>query len=102
MHGYPAAVALTHDSTTDDPALQALINTRVGYKDAISSRQSHSARIEWLLEDGASEESNCRIESPCGIHFGSSNALDITTGILAGLTCWHVTNSVIDRTGSVV
>jgi xanthine dehydrogenase accessory factor len=84
-----AGLVLTHDAKIDDPALSALLTSRVGYIGAMGSRQSHQARIKRLQQDTLDAESIGRIQSPCGIHLGSASALGIATGIFAGLTQWQ-------------
>ena len=80
-----AAVVLTHDPKIDDAALLALLETPVGYLGALGSRRSHAARLERLRAMGASAAALQQIHGPAGIHLGTTNAVGIALGILAGV-----------------
>ncbi|BET65335.1 XdhC family protein [Opitutales bacterium ASA1] len=84
-----AAVVLTHDPKIDDPALLALLRTRVGYVGALGSRKSHAERLERLEATGETTTSLARISGPAGLHLGTPDAAGIAVGILAGILQWQ-------------
>lgn len=80
-----AALVLTHDPKIDDPALLALLRTRVGYIGALGSQRSHASRRERLKKLGAAESAIDRIEGPAGLRLGAADAVGIALGMLAGI-----------------
>lgn len=84
-----SAVVLTHDPKIDDPALQALLETPVGYIGAMGGKRSHALRLERLRSQGVSEPALSRIQGPAGMHLGALNARGIALGILAGIVQWQ-------------
>jgi xanthine dehydrogenase accessory factor len=84
-----AAVVLTHDPKIDDPALLALLRTRVGYVGALGSRKSHAERLERLEAIGETATSLARISGPAGLHLGTPDAAGIAVGVLAGILQWQ-------------
>ena len=83
-----AGLALTHDPKIDDPALVALLDSKVGYVGAMGSRRSHASRLARLREHGVREEDLARIDGPAGYALGAPDAAGIAVGMLAGLVAW--------------
>jgi xanthine dehydrogenase accessory factor len=84
-----AAVVLSHDAKIDDPALCALLETRVGYIGAMGGRRSHDLRRERLRALAIDESALSRINGPAGLHLGTPDARGIALGILAGIVQWQ-------------
>ncbi len=80
-----AALVLTHDPKIDDPALLALLQTKIGYIGALGSPRSHAGRRERLKKLGAAESAIDRIEGPAGLRLGAADAVGIALGMLAGI-----------------
>ncbi len=84
-----AAVVLTHDTKIDDPALVALLQTRVGYIGALGSTRSHAKRLERLMPLVERQDNLHRIHGPAGMHLGTSETAGIALGILVGIAKWR-------------
>jgi xanthine dehydrogenase accessory factor len=78
-----SAVCLAHDPKFEDPALMALLPTRVGYIGAIGSRSTHAKRVARLHEAGFDDDAIGRIHSPVGLDLGASTPAEIAIAILA-------------------
>src|SRR5262249_57633137 len=63
---------LTHDPKLDDPALLHFMRTPVRYLGAVGSRKTNAARMERLLQKGASPEDLARIHAPIGLDLGAT------------------------------
>jgi xanthine dehydrogenase accessory factor len=84
-----AALVLTHDPKIDDPALIALLKTRISYIGALGSQRSHAVRLERLKSLGVSDADLKRIEGPAGLRLGASDAVSIALGMMAGIVRAH-------------
>jgi xanthine dehydrogenase accessory factor len=78
-----AAVCLAHDPKFEDPALAALLGSRVGYVGAIGSRTTHAKRVARLRQSGFGDADIARIHSPVGLDVGAVTAEEIAVSILA-------------------
>ena len=78
-----AAVCLAHDPKFEDPALQMLLPSEVGYVGAIGSRKTHAARVARLREAGFADADIARVHSPVGLDLGAITPAEIALAILA-------------------
>lgn len=77
------AVLLTHDPKIDDPALEVLLRSEVGYIGILGGRSTHAARRERLAEAGLTEAELDRIHGPVGLAIGARTPDEIALSILA-------------------
>ena len=77
-----ALVALSHDPTLDDPALELALPSQVFYIGALGSRRTHDRRLERLRAVGL-EAWLGRIHSPIGLDLGGRSPAEIAVAILA-------------------
>jgi xanthine dehydrogenase accessory factor len=82
--GFNTYVAvLTHDPKLDDPALLHFMKTDLRYLGAVGSRKTNAARMERLLEKGATPEQLTRIHAPIGLDLGADTPEEIALAIIA-------------------
>ncbi|WP_442577606.1 XdhC family protein [Mesorhizobium sp. ASY16-5R] len=83
LDAYTALCAITHDPKIDDFALKAALDAGCFYVGALGSRKTHAARVQRLLEAGASGEQIARIHAPIGLDIGAVSPQEIAVAILA-------------------
>lgn len=83
LDAYCAVAAVTHDPKIDDFALKVALDAGCFYVGALGSRKTHSARVQRLLEAGASDEQIARIHAPIGLDIGAISPQEIAVAILA-------------------
>jgi xanthine dehydrogenase accessory factor len=74
---------LTHDPKLDDPALLHFLRTDVRYLGAVGSRKTNAARMERLLQKGATPEELARIHAPIGLDLGGQTPEEMALAIIA-------------------
>ncbi|MBV6490606.1 MAG: putative xanthine dehydrogenase subunit A [Fimbriimonadaceae bacterium] len=77
------AVVLAHDPKIDDPALEALLPSKVRYVGALGSRKTQDERRERLRSLGLTESEIGRIYGPVGLDIGAKSPAEIALSILA-------------------
>jgi len=80
-----ALLALSHDPTLDDLALEEAIGATCFHIAALGSRKSHAARCKRLRFLGLDDTGIARISAPAGIDIGSRTAAEIAISIVAEL-----------------
>ena len=85
LHPGVAAVCLAHDPKFEDPAMDALLRSDVGYIGAIGSRATSAERRGRLRAAGFSDEQLDRIHGPVGINIGAKTPEEIALSIIAEL-----------------
>lgn len=80
-----AVLALSHDPTLDDLALQEALAARSFHIAALGSLKSHAARRRRLTFLGVDDTSLERISAPAGLDIGSRTAAEIALSIVAEL-----------------
>ena len=80
---FTALVALTHDPTIDEPALEAGLRAGCFYVGALGSRRTHARRLERLHAKGLSTDDTGRIHAPIGLDIGAVSPGEIAVAILA-------------------
>ena len=83
LHPGVAAVCLAHDPKFEDPAMQTLLRSEVGYIGAIGSRATSAERLERLAAAGFSPEQLRRIHGPVGLSIGAKTPEEIALSIMA-------------------
>lgn len=83
LHSGVAAVILAHDEKFEDPALEVLLNSDVGYIGAIGSRKTSEARRMRLKSRGFTDEQLDRIHGPVGLDLGGRSPAEIALSIMA-------------------
>ncbi|MGH9039727.1 MAG: XdhC family protein [Acidimicrobiia bacterium] len=78
-----AVCVLTHDPKFDLPAIQAALETRVGYLGAMGSRRTHTQRADRLREAGVDEAGIARVMAPVGLDIGSRTPEETAVAICA-------------------
>ncbi|HEY2702789.1 MAG TPA: XdhC/CoxI family protein [Candidatus Dormibacteraeota bacterium] len=78
-----AAVCLSHDAKFDEPTLDCLLRSPVGYIGAIGSRTTHGKRVARLRESGFTDADIARVHSPVGLDIGARTPEEIALAILA-------------------
>lgn len=76
-------VVLTHDPKIDDPALLAALASPASYVGVMSSRRTHTDRIQRLQKAGLSAEQIARIRAPVGLDIGARTPEEIAVCIMA-------------------
>jgi xanthine dehydrogenase accessory factor len=77
-----AAVCLSHDAKFDEPTLDCLLRSPVGYIGAIGSRTTHGKRVARLRESGFTDADIARVHSPVGLDLGARTPEEIALAIL--------------------
>jgi xanthine dehydrogenase accessory factor len=83
LHPGVAAVILAHDEKFEDPALDVLLNSEVGYIGAIGSRKTSQERLVRLKARGFSDEQLARIHGPVGLNLGGRSPEEVALSIMA-------------------
>lgn len=83
LHPGVAAVVLAHDPKFEDPAMEALLNSDVGYIGAMGSRKTSAERRERLKLGGFSDEQLDRIYGPVGLNIGAKSPEEVALAIMA-------------------
>jgi xanthine dehydrogenase accessory factor len=77
-----AAVCLSHDPKFDEPTLDCLLRSQVGYIGAIGSRSTHAKRVARLRDAGVGDADIARIHGPVGLDLGARTPEEIALAIL--------------------
>jgi xanthine dehydrogenase accessory factor len=83
LHPRVAAVVLAHDEKFEDPAMEVLLRSPVGYIGAIGSRETSRQRLARLRSYGFSETELERIHGPVGLELGGKSPEEIALSIMA-------------------
>lgn len=83
LHPGVAAVILAHDAKFEDPAMEALLKSDVGYIGAIGSRKTSAERLDRLREMGFTDADLDRIHGPVGLNIGGRSPEEIALSIVA-------------------
>ena len=83
LHPGVAAVVLAHDPKFEDPAMEVLLRSDVGYIGAIGSRATSEERLERLRAMGFSDADLDRIHGPVGLNLGGKSPEEIALSIVA-------------------
>lgn len=83
LHSGVAAVILAHDEKFEDPAMEVLLKSEVGYIGAIGSRKTSEERLVRLAAMGFTREQLDRIHGPIGLNLGGRSPEEIAISIMA-------------------
>lgn len=83
LHPGVAAVVLAHDPKFEDPAMEVLLKSDVGYIGAIGSRATSEERLERLKAMGFTDADLNRIHGPVGLNLGGKSPEEIALSIMA-------------------
>jgi xanthine dehydrogenase accessory factor len=83
LHPGVAAVVLAHDPKFEDPAMEVLLRSDVGYIGAIGSRATSLERLDRLRGMGFSDADLDRIHGPVGLNLGGKSPEEIALSIVA-------------------
>lgn len=83
LHPGVAAVVLAHDPKFEDPAMEVLLKSDVGYIGAIGSRATSEERLERLRAMGFTDADLDRIHGPVGLNLGGKSPEEIALSIVA-------------------
>lgn len=83
LHPGVAAVILAHDEKFEDPALDVLLRSEVGYIGAIGSRKTSQERLLRLKSRGFTDEQLERIHGPVGLNLGGRSPAEVAISIMA-------------------
>lgn len=83
LHPGVAAVILAHDPKFEDPAMEALLKSDVGYIGAIGSRKTSAERLDRLRDMGFTDADLDRIHGPVGLNLGGKSPEEIALAIVA-------------------
>lgn len=83
LHPGVAAVVLAHDPKFEDPAMEVLLRSDVGYIGAMGSRKTSAERRERLKLSGFSDEQLDRIYGPVGLNIGAKSPEEVALAIMA-------------------
>jgi xanthine dehydrogenase accessory factor len=83
LHPGVAAVILAHDEKFEDPAMEVLLKSDVGYIGAVGSRKTSAERLERLRARGYTDEQLDRIHGPIGLNLGGRSPEEIAISIMA-------------------
>jgi xanthine dehydrogenase accessory factor len=83
LHPGVAAVILAHDEKFEDPAMEVLLKSEVGYIGAVGSRKTSGERLERLRARGFTEDQLARIHGPIGLNLGGRSPEEIAISIMA-------------------
>lgn len=84
-----AVALLSHDPKIDDPALQILLSSPVGYIGALGSRSTHASRVARLRQMGLEEAAIARIHAPIGLDIGAKTPAEIALAIMGEIIKQH-------------
>lgn len=84
-----AVVVLTHDPKFDVPALEAALNSSVGYIGLLGSSTTQAKRHAALRQKGFSDADLSRIHGPVGLDLGGGRPAEIALAILAEIVAEH-------------
>lgn len=76
-------VLLSHDYKFDLPVLRQVLQREVGYVGLLGSRRRGKAILDFLADEGISEEQLRRVRVPVGLDIGAQTAPEIALSILA-------------------
>lgn len=77
-----AVVVNTHERRLDLPATLAALRSDAPYVGVLGSRRNAAARLERLLDAGASELELLRLRAPCGLDLGAAGPAETALSIL--------------------
>lgn len=83
LHPGVAAVVLAHDPKFEDPAMEVLLKSDVGYIGAIGSKATSNERLERLRAMGFTSADLDRIHGPVGLNLGGKSPEEIALSIVA-------------------
>lgn len=83
LHPGVAAVILAHDEKFEDPAMEVLLESEVGYIGAIGSRKTSQERLVRLAGMGFTQDQLDRIHGPIGLNLGGKTPEEIAISIMA-------------------
>lgn len=83
LHPGVAAVCLAHDPKFEDPAMEVLLRSDVGYIGAVGSRNTSAERRERLKATGFTDAELDRIHGPVGLNIGATTPEEIALSIMA-------------------
>lgn len=83
LHPGVAAVVLAHDEKFEDPAMEVLLRSDVGYIGAVGSRATSLTRLERLRGYGFGDAELGRIHGPVGLNLGGKTPEEIALSIMA-------------------
>lgn len=83
LHPGVAAVCLAHDPKFEDPAMEVLLKSDVGYIGAIGSRATSEERLVRLRQMGFTNADLDRIHGPVGLNLGGKSPEEIALAIMA-------------------
>jgi xanthine dehydrogenase accessory factor len=89
-----AVCVLTHDVKFDVPAIQAALETEVGYLGAMGSRRTTEQRAERLRAEGVTDDQLARIMAPIGLDLGARTPEETAVAI-----CGEIIARRTGRTG---
>lgn len=78
-----AVCVLTHDTKFDVPAIEAALQTSVGYIGAMGSRRTTAEREKRLREDGVNDVAMSRLMAPIGLDIGARTPEETAVSICA-------------------
>ncbi len=83
LHPGVSAVVLAHDEKFEDPALEVLLRSDVGYIGAVGSKDTSANRLVRLKSYGFSESDLQRIHGPIGLDLGGRSPAEIALAIMS-------------------
>ncbi len=78
-----AVALLSHDPKIDDPALQVLLRSEVGYIGALGSRKTHAKRVARMQDMGFDDDTIAQIHAPIGLDISAKTPEEIALSIMA-------------------
>lgn len=82
---HSAVLALTHEPSLDDLALEEAVGAACFHIGALGSKRSHAKRRDRLMSLGVSGSAIDKISAPVGLDIGSRTAAEIAVSIVAEL-----------------
>ncbi len=83
LHRQSYIAILSHDPKIDDPALRVALSANVPYIGILSSRQTHTRRLERLAAAGVDRALLHQIRTPIGLAIGARTPEEIALAIMA-------------------
>lgn len=83
LDGHSYVVILSHDPKIDDPALRLALPSPAPYVGILSSRKTHTQRVERLTAAGISATDLARLHTPIGLDIGAKSPEEIALSIMA-------------------